>query len=438
MKKGLKLLLAICLSITLVSCVTQDHTNEDVIDTIKPIIRINADYRTGVVMQGETQNLEEILRKGVTAIDDIDGTITDKIIMDTVDLDVNVPGIYEILFYVVDSSNNQSETVSKMITVMKAYQMLERYDIYTGVIANEAKKPTSPSCFQGAWYHKVFSSQDYWSGIEGTVTIPKIKIGRYDGPYDETLDIDPMVRGLDNPSIYMGGKSSTESDVGLSLMQTEILVNGNKTISPGSYAFRPFWRYISTTQKDEGGYDLPNGRRYANTCRGNNCIAHWYYGDTQYYYLPGDKVRIIIYSPEANYMQMQIEVIEKSTLASSIKIRKDNKWADPENFISPKFHSLGHGTSHLAEYKRVNAIDQAGNEGKPIIQTTTEVKDTIWESVYLYREISGKMYRVPLNSTRSDVMNCPDSRKFTASPIDFHTGGTIISIHPGYNSKEQP
>ena len=62
----------------------------------------------------------------------------------------------------------------------------------------------------------------------------------------------------------MGGNATFESDVGLSL--STVLVKspgGDMGISVGSYAFRPFWRYITTNNYDIGGYDRANGRFYA-------------------------------------------------------------------------------------------------------------------------------------------------------------------------------
>jgi len=56
-------------------------------------------------------------------------------------------------------------------------------------------------------------------------------------------------------------------------------------------------------------------------------------------------------------------------------------WKDFENFLSPVFVSKGHGTSKTAQFKRVNAIDQMANEGKPATLTTSNVKEAVWESV---------------------------------------------------------
>ncbi|PKK86709.1 MAG: hypothetical protein CVV63_04070, partial [Tenericutes bacterium HGW-Tenericutes-8] len=82
------------------------------------------------------------------------------------------------------------------------------------------------------------------------------------------------------------------------------------------------------------------------------------------------------------------------------------------------------------EFKRVNAIDQVANEGKPAVPTTTSVGEAIWHNTYLYRNIDGITYRVPMNDTRIGVMNCPLVTQFTSTGIDALTGGETVSIHP--------
>lgn len=432
MKKFLTIIILFLGIFILVGC----EEEEVIVDDIKPLIFIESNSNIVYINQNTTENIDDLLLEGVSAIDNIDGNITDKIIVDSRDLDINVPGEYQVYFYVLDSSNNQSDTKHKTVIVQPVYTILNPYKIYIDEIVGERPKPAPQTVFNGAWYHKVESSTDYWLGIEGTITLPEVEIKRYlDDKYNKDLMVDPNGKNLDNPSIYMGGHASSESDVGLSLKQVEYIRGGNKVISNGSYAFRPFWRYITTVDKDIGTYDLANGRRYAVSSANQaqtNMIGNWYFGDTQFYYLPGDKLRMILYSPRLNFMQLQIEVIEKSTLPSSIKIREDNGWEEPADFISPEFRSTGHGGTTLARYKRVNAIDQSGNEGKPIILTNSNVKEAIWESVYLYRKIENEMYRVPFNDRRSSSLSAPYDNNFTYSKINNLTGGQTIIIHPNY------
>lgn len=307
-------------------------------------------------------------------------------------------------------------------------------DLFEGTIENEILNPEPAPAFGGAWYHKVVSTRDEWVGIEATVTLPEVKIARYKGEYDQSLDYDPNVKNLDNPSVYLGGNAYEESDVGLSFSLGVTDIKSN-TISKGSIAFRPFWRYITEGFKDEGGYDA-HGGKYSVFVNGDNCFANYHWRYTEYYYLPGDKVRITVFSPEEDKLQMQIELIEKSTLESSVAMREKYGWKEPQSFVSPVFSSEGHGKGNKAEFKRVNAIDQSGNEGGTAIASQTEIKNALWHSTYLYRIINGKMYRVPMNESRRAATDAPDASKFTVvtdeklSPL----GGECVSICPGYGN----
>lgn len=297
-------------------------------------------------------------------------------------------------------------------------------DIYLGLIENESSKPAVPECFLGAWYHKVFSSQDYWDGIEGTITLPKVSLKRFLGE-----------KNLDTPSIYMGGHAKYESDVGLSFMGGLVLENGKYVVNPNGIVFRPFWRYITDLETDEGVYNLAKNRNYSVSNltpnqSTSNCYANYAPQFTEYYYLPGDKIKIIVTYPKKHYMQLKIELIEKSTYEESINLRLKNKWRDPETFISPLFTSPEDLETNLKEFKRVNAIDQSGNEGKPTINTLSSVKDANWESVYLYRTIDNVQVKVPFNNLRSATMNCPTIKGFNVVDIDLKTGGSKVSIIP--------
>jgi hypothetical protein len=412
------------------------NTTEDPIlkDTISPLLKIDSSAKSVVINQGEDYNLLD----GITGMDNLEGNITNRIEMNIGNFDKNVPGVYEILYFLTDRAGNSATSLSKFVTVIDT-SIYQAPPVYFGVIPNEQPKPSAPGVFSGAWYHKVVSSKDVWYGIEGTITLPTAKITRYENnSYNPELDVDPNAKNLDNPSIYMGGNATTESDIGLSF--SKVCTDANCTnLSRGSIAFRPFWRYITDVETDAGGYDVHNGN-YAVSCSGTsnykNCIANWHFKYTEYYYLPGDKVRMLVYSPKPNYLQMQIEVIEKSTLPESIRMREEYGWNDPEDFKSPIFRSPGHGTGALAEYKRVNAIDQVNNEAKPTIETTTEVRTATWHEVYLYRKIEGTMYRVPMTSNRVAVVNAPHADRYTTTydGVNTELGGEKIYIHPGYSN----
>jgi len=399
------------------------------IDRVSPRLKIEVDELSVSICSGE----EYDLMTGITGTDNIDGNITEKIKLDIGDYDPKVPGVYMITYTLTDSAGNEANPIKRTV-IVRDTEIFTAPPVYTEAIEGEVKNPEAPGLFGGAWYHKVVSSKDKWLGIEGTVTLPEVKIRRYDGDYNTELDVDPNAKNLDNPSVYMGGNATNESDVGLSFSRALVDVD-LQTLSKGCIAFRPFWRYITDVNQDVGGYDKHNGE-YAVSATNNNCIANYHWRYTEYYYLPGDKLRMIIYIPEPNKMQLQIEVIEKSTLQSSVSIRERYGWKDPADFKSPIFHSPGHGTGINAEYKRVNAIDQVANEGKTAINSGTEIKNAVWQDTYLYRKIGDLLYRLPMDNNRRGVLSAPDSKFYTVTfdGVDRSLGGEVITIHPGYQN----
>lgn len=372
------------------------------------------------------------LLDGVTGSDDIDGDITDQIVIDRGDYDPDAVGKYTITYNLTDSAGNAA--TPKKRTVIVKENVMQALPVWTEAIDGEKLNPQAPAMAKGAWYHKVVSSKDKWVGIEATVTLPEFDIKRYDGEYDPSFPADPSGKNLDNPSVYLGGCAWSESDVGLSLSRALTDVK-SQTLSTGSIAYRPFWRYITSENQDVGGYDAHDGE-YAVSANGKNCNANYHWRYTEYYYLPGDTLRMIVYSPEPDKLQLMIEVLEVSTLPSSVEMRKTYGWKDPADFISPIFQSPGHGTGMDAEFKRVNAIDQSGKEGIDVAPTETEIGAIIWHETYLYREINGTLWRVPMNENRRGTTNAPDDAYFTVTEdgVDSSLGGEVVSIHPGYRN----
>lgn len=399
-------------------------------DTVKPEISIDPAHLSVVIKAGENYDL----LAGVSGYDDTDGDITDKIQIDKGGFDPTKVGEYTVTYTLTDTAGNTAEVKIKTISVLKSSGVLSAPPVWNDSISGEKLNPADPAVFGGAWYYKVVSSKDKWVGIETTVTLPEIEIRRYKSDYDSALDFDPSVKNLDNPSVYLGGNALSESDVGLSMSLGVINTKTNE-ISKGSVAFRPFWRYITGEDQDVGGYDA-HGGKYSVSANGNNCFANYHWKYTEYYYLPGDKLRIVVYIPEENKMQLQIEVLEKSTLPESVELREKYGWKDPADFISPVFTSPGHGTGMDAEFKRVNAIDQSGNEGGTAISTESKMTNIIWHETYLYRIIDGVLYRVPMNESRRGTTAAPKSKYFTVTcdGVESSLGGEVVTIHPGYEN----
>ncbi len=337
---------------------------------------------------------------------------------------VSIDEISNITASLAESEDEISEAVQESSTDESEEEQDMGYPIWDGEIAGEIKNPAAPAVFKGAWYSKCVTSKDYWCGMEIVVTLPEYDINRYKSDYNESLDCDPNVKNLDNPSVYIGGNAGYESDVGLSL--SLCLVGGG--VSTGSVAFRPFWRYITSTDKDVGSY-ADHGGKYTVSANGNNCYANWHYSYTEYYYLPGDVLKLILTVPEEGKLQLQIKVLQASTLESSVALRNKYGWRQPADFTSPVFASPGHGTSK-AEFKWVMAIDQSGNEGKQAIPTTTLVKNGTFNDAYLYRVIDGEIYRVPVTDDRFGSRNAPDDQHVTV--VEGEDGSRTVTIHPGY------
>ena len=286
--------------------------------------------------------------------------------------------------------------------------------VYLGTIKNEIF-PGRLSEFAGAIYRKCVSSRDYWYGIEVVVTLPEFipdENRKGVSPYDSTA-----YRYLDNPSVYLGGNSSAESDVGLT-WSVGANFAGTAVNYAESIAFRPFWRYIDS---------------------GKNTYMNAAWRDTCYYYYPGDTIRMSVFSTKANYLQLRIELLEETTIPKYAQRRASyNLGSDyPKVFVSPEFPSKGMGVNK-AEFKRVVALDQVGNEGKPTQPTNAQNANAIFREVYLYRKIDNQIYKVPMTTQRYAYCNAPSS--FTNAHIvsyngvDQSLGGEIITLSPNNNN----
>lgn len=289
--------------------------------------------------------------------------------------------------------------------------------VYMGKIEKEIAPQAYLPCFLGAWYRKCVSSTDAWLGIEGVVKLGEFTLD------PKRISLDGKGRVMDNPSCYMGGCSEFESDAGVTWSVSFPGSDQNYTLHYTSpkFAFRPFWRNIY----------IENGKETNKWCQND---PH----QPQYYYLPGDVIRMSVYSPEDDYLQLKIEVIEPTTIEKYVKQReryglKDNR---PSDFVSPLFISPGAGKMN-AEYKRVNAIDQYGNEGYHAQMTNATVSQAYWKEVYLYREIDGQIQKVPFTKERYTSMICPSPKavNVTEDGCDVSLGSEKISIAPA-NSKE--
>lgn len=296
----------------------------------------------------------------------------------------------------------------------------DNIEIYQGQIINEILPPAPPKCFLGAWYRKVVSSFDMWLGIEGV-----IELGEFI-PDSARYNLDGKGRYMDNPSVYMGGKSFFESDAGLgyNIMYSSSELSEELNYATPKLGYRPFWRYIYKETHDQDGNVR---RREVNSWNISNPRSFCYY------YFPGDIVRMSVYSPLPNYLQLRIVLIKPTTNPKYVELRKRYNLKDdlPLDFYSPIFYSKGHGIEK-SEFKRVNSIDQFGNEGFNAKETKAEVTKAIWHEAYLYRRVNGKLYKLPFTNNRYTSSICPSTQAVSVeyNGVDILKGGEEICIHP--------
>lgn len=248
---------------------------------------------------------------------------------------------------------------------------------------DDEKFPVDQPCFQGAYYRKAVSSKDVWLGIGGTVVLPEII-------FDENRK-NPAKPGqyLDNPSVYLGGNmGGQETDIGL----TWEVVKENGVVSQERKAFRPFMRRTSHPSGQSANY--------------SNAPA-----EDKYYWYLGEEVNISIQIVENGKLKFIVEGAGKR--------------------FETDYECAGYKQGNIGEFKRVNAIDQVANEGKPAQATGTIVKDSQWKESYLFRLYEGNVVKAPMHEGRFTDMRCPDGMYFsiTASDEEMKKGSELITIN---------
>ncbi len=260
----------------------------------------------------------------------------------------------------------------------------EELDPVTEYFENE-KRPTAsvPDCFNGAYYRKIVTESDRWVGIEGQVVLPELHLD------PDRMHETQVNKHKDNPSIYMGGNASgQETDIGLAWEQ--IVANGPRV------AFRPFLRrtaFAATGQE-------------ANFMNGTN--------NSNFYWYPGDVVT------------MRIEIVQNGVLRFTVEGEGKRYEVD--------YPCDGYTLNSNVEFKRVNAIDQMGNEGKPVQASTTKITGSKWNYTKLLRyDSDGSLLEVNMHSGRYYDMRCPDTKYFeiTASDAQAALGSETIDIIAG-------
>ena len=252
---------------------------------------------------------------------------------------------------------------------------------------DEIRPVASISCFQGAYYRKIVSSQDKWRGISAKVVLPQIF---YDTDRPNTAKPGQY---LDNFSVYLGGNAGgQETDIGLTW---EVIRNAQGVVTNERICFRPFWRWTAHSGQQAG---------YANADA----------QDTDFHYYPGDT------------LVMSLSVIRSGT----VRFEVTGQGRIKHKKFSVDFACNGYTNSSNAEYKRVNAIDQVGNEGKPVQPTKAKTEGTEWIETNLLRLNGTEIITVPMHSGRYTDMRCPSNQNIqvTASDEDKKKGAEKVNI----------
>lgn len=233
----------------------------------------------------------------------------------------------------------------------------------------------SAPCFPGAYYRKAASSFDVWTGIVGTIKLPKPQI---DEARLDATDKQP----LDNFSIYLGGRAgSQEIDAGLT-WEYAIDAQGNK--SAQRTTFRPFWR---------------NEKWNSNL-------------QPEYNFNPGDVVTLAVLVAAPGKLRLVVADAR-----------------NPQRVFQTEFDAKGFQPRVPRQFKRVNAIDQRRNEGKPVQATSAKVTGAEWIETYLLRGEGTGAQRVDLIAARFTDMRCPDAKHASVMTTDNARGAEKIDIY---------
>lgn len=234
-------------------------------------------------------------------------------------------------------------------------------------------------CFPGAYYRKAVSSSDVWTGIGGVVKLgtPSVDMQRLDAADNQPLD---------NFSVYMGGRAGAqEIDAGLTWAFTQ---DEQGNTSKTRNAWHPFWR-------NEKWYEAPKEKRY--------------------YWQPGDVIA------------MAVMVAAPGKLRLVVTDAQEN----PQRVFTTVFDAKSFAPRVPRQFKRVNAIDQRHNEGKPVQPTRAQVIGAIWQETFLLRGEGTNAQRLPLMPARFTDIRCPAATnvRVTATEQERARGGEAIDIY---------
>jgi hypothetical protein len=223
----------------------------------------------------------------------------------------------------------------------------------------------------GSYYHKVYSPSGDWNGIEAIVTLG--------APH---IDSARIRRGVpqDSFSTYLGGHGRQEIDAGLSW---EVTRDKHGKVDGDHRAWRPFWR---------------NGSWHSASAM------------EKFYWHPGDTV------------SMKLHAVAPDKLELTISDLGEN----PRRTFSKVFAAKGFGATSDAFFKRVDAIDQYGTEGKHVRKSHSHIDGIRWLETYLTAK-NGE--RIALTPAFSRSINDPrDHVRIQSTHFQRLHGGEEVAI----------
>jgi hypothetical protein len=226
--------------------------------------------------------------------------------------------------------------VSTMPTDAYASSCIKRHTLTVCAAHTVCNASATPTYVigKGSYYHKVVTTFGAYTGIEGEVTLP-------------TPQIDPQRVGksgkqLAGFSIYMGGNADgQEVDAGFSWEKNPDKSDANAP----AMVWRPFAR-----------------------------AKHWLDSDTKLTWSPGYTVRL------------SVTIIKDGVLRLSI----DDVGVDRPRHYSRDFEAWRFRRGASCQFKRVNAIDQCGREGKSTVETNSKVVGAVWRNTYVLAGLGEK------------------------------------------------
>ena len=180
----------------------------------------------------------------------------------------------------------------------------------------------------------------------------------------------------------MGGRAGTqEIDAGLTW---EFTKDENGKLSERRNAFRPFWR-------NETWNSAPAQKQF-----------YWYPGDTV-------QMAVLVAGPG----KLRLVIADASP--------------QPKRVFQTEFDAKGFAPNVPRQFKRVNAIDQRRNEGKPVQPTKAEITGAEWLQTILMRGAGAEAKQIPMDKTRFTDMRCP-AANVVVSATDQAKGAEKIDI----------